>query len=68
MMRQALFTLKNFGILMVMFVIPSACVDGGLDNTVGHADAYNGECVPEATHENHMAHIPNPFKIKWKHK
>jgi hypothetical protein len=39
MIRQALFALKNFGILMVMFVIPSACVDGGLDNTVGHANA-----------------------------
>jgi hypothetical protein len=38
-MRQALLTLKNFGILMVMLVIPPACVDGGLDNTVGHADA-----------------------------
>jgi hypothetical protein len=53
---------------MVMLVIPPACVDGGLDNTVGHANAQNGECVPEATHENHMAHIPNPFKTKWKHK
>jgi hypothetical protein len=38
-MRQALFALKIFCILMVMFVIPSACVDDGLDNTVGHADA-----------------------------
>jgi hypothetical protein len=38
-MRQALLTLKNFGILMMMLVIPPARVDGGLDNTVGHADA-----------------------------
>jgi hypothetical protein len=39
MMRQALLTLKNFGTLMVMLVIPPACVDGSLDNTVGHANA-----------------------------
>jgi hypothetical protein len=38
-MRQALLTLKIFGILMVMLVIPPACVDGSLDNTVSHADA-----------------------------
>jgi hypothetical protein len=39
MMGQALLPLKNFAMLMVMFVISSACVDGGLDNTVSHTNA-----------------------------
>jgi hypothetical protein len=68
MKRQALLTLKIFGILMVMFVIPFGCINGRFDNTVGHTNAQDGESVPETTHENHMAHIPDPFKTKWKHK
>jgi hypothetical protein len=50
-----------------MFAIFLGCIYGGLDNTVGHTDAQNGQCKPETAHKNHMPHVPDPFKIKRKH-
>jgi len=53
--------------LMVMVAIILGCIDGSLDDTVGHTNAQYGECIPQAAHENHMAHVPDPFKIKREH-
>ena len=50
-----------------MFAISLGCVNRGFNDAVSHTNAYNGECIPEASHENRMAHVPNPFKIKGKH-
>jgi len=52
---------------MVMVAIILGCIDGSLDNTVGHTNAQYGEGIPQAAHENHMPHVPDPFKIKRKH-
>jgi len=52
---------------MVMFAILLGCINGGLDDAVGHTNTQNGQCIPETTHKNRMAHIPDPFKIKGKH-
>jgi hypothetical protein len=42
-------------------------VNDGLDNTVGHTETDNREGKVEASHENHMGHVPHPFKVKRKH-
>jgi hypothetical protein len=52
---------------MVMFAIFLGCINGGLDNAVGHANAQNGQRIPETAHKNRMPHVPDPFKIKRKH-
>ena len=50
-----------------MFAIFLGCINGGFDNTVGHTNAYNDQCIPETAHKNRMPHVPDPFKIKRKH-
>jgi hypothetical protein len=50
-----------------MFAIFLGCINGGFDNTVGHTNADNGQCIPETAHKNRMPHVPDPFKIKRKH-
>ncbi len=52
---------------MVMFAIFLRCFNGGFDNTIGHTNAYNGQCIPETAHKNRMPHVPDPLKIKRKH-
>jgi hypothetical protein len=52
---------------MVMFAIFLGCINGSLDNAVGHTNAQNGQCIPESAHKNRMRHVPDPFKIKRKH-
>ena len=53
--------------LVVVGILSFDRIDGGLNDAVRHADAQNRECVPQPSHEDHMTHIPNPFKVKWKH-
>lgn len=53
--------------LFVLTVLSPNKVNDGLDNTVGHTETDNREGKVEASHENHMGHVPHPFKIKRKH-
>lgn len=42
-------------------------INGSLYNDISHTGSKDGDGIPEPTHENNMANVPDPFKIKWKH-
>ena len=42
-------------------------IQDSLNNTICHAGTKDTNGIPESTKKNHMPHIPDPFKTKWKH-
>ena len=42
-------------------------IQNSFNNTKCHAGTKDANGIPESTKKNHMPHIPDPFKTKWKH-
>ena len=42
-------------------------IQNSFNNTICHAGTKDTNGIPESTKKNHMPHIPDPFKTKWKH-
>lgn len=42
-------------------------IQDSFNNTKCHAGTKDTNSIPESTKKNHMPHIPDPFKTKWKH-
>lgn len=66
-MEGALVWSSGYGALMMTAAFTISRIQCGFNNAVGHANAKNGQRVPESTHKHHVGHIPDPFKIKRKH-
>jgi hypothetical protein len=63
------FLLIVYYILMVVviFALVEVGIVKSLADAKSHADAYDGQSVPESAHKDHVGHIPHPFKTKRKH-
>ena len=52
---------------VVMATFTISRIQNGLDNAERHTGPQDAKRIPQAPHKNHMGHIPDPLKIKWKH-
>jgi hypothetical protein len=52
---------------VVMTTLTISRIHNGFDNAERHTSPQNAKRIPQAPHKNHMGHIPDPLKIKWKH-
>ncbi len=53
--------------MVVVTALFTGRVLNGFYNNICHTKADDPQGIPQASHEDHVAHIPYPFKLKRKH-